>query len=423
MNAIVKREYLRGGAIILFLNVFAGAVNFGFQIVAGRTLPPNEYGRLTFVFTLLMMFAIPFSAITTGISRKVSIIAEDPRAALCGVRGSVVILTGYLVVATIVLPAIAVFSELHVGTVLLIFVLNVAGGCGCIYVGIATGLQMAIAMSFTNVLLAVSKFFGTIFSSSVDAILIYCMVGQIASILILCLTTRRTIYHETRVKHGKVSAKPERSLLKYIMSALVVNLLLIYMQNSDVLLVRFAYGEEQLGIYTPAMSLGRIILYVAMAISSALLSYSLKENAAKGDSFWLFKKTTLFTGALSVAFVIGAAILGPLIITFMYGEKYAESTAYIVSSALLSVSISLCYLIMNYLFAESRFKFFAISCTSGCVLGTVAAYLLRGNGINAVIYSLTTAFALVCAVNFIEVATHKRRTSNSAAVSEEIHDN
>jgi uncharacterized membrane protein len=96
----------------------------------------------------------------------------------------------------------------------------------------------------------------------------------------------------------------------------------------------------------------------------------------------------------------------------MYSDKYAASVVFIVPAALLAVGMSLCCIVMNYLFAMGKLGFFTISCALGCALGTAAAYLLRGHGIGTIALALAAAYLAIFLANAAHIALGVK---NSAA--------
>lgn len=95
------------------------------------------------------------------------------------------------------------------------------------------------------------------------------LIGTILTIL-YCLCNLKSFFRE--LKKTKISENVFvdcKALLKLMISTVVVQLCINFMTNGDILLVKSLFDDTQTGLYSSAMVIGKIAMYVSGAVVAA----------------------------------------------------------------------------------------------------------------------------------------------------------
>jgi O-antigen/teichoic acid export membrane protein len=97
--------------------------------------------------------------------------------------------------------------------------------------------------------------------------------------------------------------------------------------TDDLVAAKVAFSPREAGLYGAASLIGRVILYLPLAIVTVLLPHVAARASAGRDTRELLTMSLLATGAFCLVFTVLYAALPHLIVRIAFGSKYEGSSA------------------------------------------------------------------------------------------------
>lgn len=149
--------------------------------------------------------------------------------------------------------------------------------------------------------------------------------------------------------------KIARSLLKYGISIVGVDLLGILLLNIDYLLVGRYLGAESLGVYTLAFRMpDLLILQFARILSVVIFPIYTRMRDIPGSLSKGFLMTTRYVSLVTVPLGIGLALVAQPFVLAIFTEKWADAIPVVRAIAIYSMFLSLAYNAGSAYKAEGR---------------------------------------------------------------------
>jgi O-antigen/teichoic acid export membrane protein len=265
---------------------------------------------------------------------------------------------------------------------------------------------MAFTIMIGNLIAAIFKLSGVFISARVNVLLLFLLFGSTVggAVQYFSLTRRVKIRFSAPLEKQRLAG-----FLRAFGAISVLNFMILFMQNSDVLLMRLLFSDMELGIYSVPMIFGKALFFAATALAPAVFTYTLKNKSdgAKTKPLYLISIGLIFAGT-AVCFLI-AVFLGEPIITRIFLKDYASCSGYIIPAVLFGAGSSLCYVSAYYLYAIGNTKLFLIICLFGNI-GAVALSSVIGSrlGGSAVIWLLAAIYSVIFLTIFIFILLSKR---------------
>ena len=146
-----------------------------------------------------------------------------------------------------------------------------------------------------------------------------------------------------------------RSLLKYGVKIVGVDLLGVFLVNLDYLLVGRYMGAASLGVYTLAFRMpDLVILQFARILSGVIFPIYTRMRDVPGSLAKGFTMTTRYVSLVTVPLGLGLAILAEPFVTSVFSEKWIEAIPVVRAIAIYAMFYSLSYNVGSVYKAEGR---------------------------------------------------------------------
>ena len=151
------------------------------------------------------------------------------------------------------------------------------------------------------------------------------------------------------------------ALGKADINTFLLNICLMFYMNIDLLAVRFRGDAEASGLYSSVLLFGRIMYYFSTTLGTILLPMvtTVKENHEKAMK--LLNKTLGLMLAFSIVCLGVINILGGFAIELLFGEEYLAAEKYILYVGVISIALSFCTILVNYLVGVEKTRFATIT--------------------------------------------------------------
>ena len=352
-SAFLKHDLIKGSAIIFTGSMVVNVLNYGFHLITGRMLGPEQYAVLASLISLSYVINFPSTLLTTVVTNKVA--ALYAKKDMPGIQGflqvigkNLVILTGLVIIGFWIFQRhIASFLNIHDPNLVLLLGLGFAVSLiSTVPLAAFQGLLKFTAYSVMQALFSLLRTGTAViaiwFSYGVPGVL----TGILGSAIVLTFGSFALL---RRYLPGKARPMPfvahAYTSKIWVMAALFGKGLLI---NIDVLLVKHFFEAHDAGLYAALATLGKIVLFFASSISTVLLPIASKKHAegkSTASELLLAQGMIIF---LSTG-ILGVYIAAPkLVIGMLYGNAYFDVAPYLWMIGLYFMFYNLTYTYVNY---------------------------------------------------------------------------
>lgn len=392
-----------------------GGINYLFQIVIGRTLTIEEYGTVNSLLSLTSIISVPGTILAMIISKQISIALAKGNASAVKSLARIFIITTCLIGLGLVLIEICLSGwigrYLHVNETGYVVI------C-CVISGLTIALQ-----SFAGTIQGMQKFFEYGFQSFVTAI---CKIGfsvllimagfkvggplggmliaQVATLFYCMLVLQRAFSGENYMPVDIKQTLWECSRDLWVIALGQLNISVL--TNCDLILVKRFFDETDAGIYSAAIIIARLVMYVSTMLIYVLFPKVANQTAQGKNTQKLFLKSLVANLAIIAAGCVGIALFGKWIIQLFLGNTYLQSYDMIKIALVYIVPVSVFTIITNYVSATDKVRFFTVSSTVGTVLVLAVACIFHAT-IMQMLLIMGFILAMVCVVNVVHILVKK----------------
>ena len=412
MGNRIMAIFRKQGVQYSLLSAAASAVNMLTLILFGRVFPVEEYGRISTIQALVANIAVLMTPLQIMLCR---LIAGGERTEERS-RSDLIRLAFLLNGAELAVMLAAIFPlmrYLHLSEILdgvLFALLVLANNAYLVVNGEAQGYSRFLKMGWAALALYGVKMTLSLLLAWAGlqerAVLLGFVAGEAAALIILLHRTgkesERSGLRNLLPKGEKNAFLPERAVVReYLRLTFVYLVVSLYMNNGDLLLANLYIPEEAIGLYSVAMTLSKLSVFL---IATPLATMLLPRAAAKREDRAGRRKDLLVAEGISVLLsaLCGAALtlLAGWMIGILYGTDYAEAAVYMGACAIFAVVLGGFWIFYQYAMATELETSFTVSCI---VFGgiAVAAVLLMHPAIGTIPLILSVCMGLTVAATLL----------------------
>jgi O-antigen/teichoic acid export membrane protein len=319
-----------------------------------RILTTADYGILTALFSLIMIFAIPSETIQTIMAKYSSLNNSEgslknlfKKSLKKSINLAILIFIGYFLISIFLYKPLKIPFLLLILTGLFIF----ASFLSSLSRGFLQGRKMFLSLGLNMVSEGFLKlvlgilFVLTFLSLDKSNLTIY---GVIFGVVISSFFAFGiSLFSLKNILKSKEQSSSNKGIYIYLKPSFVLILIVLVFFSLDVLMAKILFSPEQAGIYSIAAVLAKIIFVATQPISKAM--FPLTSNNSLIKSKKLFKQSLkIILSCISLALIIiyfGSSI----IIELFTGRVILESAniLFFVSIAISLLSITNLYILYN----------------------------------------------------------------------------
>jgi O-antigen/teichoic acid export membrane protein len=404
---------LRAGAIVFVAVGISNLCAYGFHLVSARTLGPSSYGDVAALAALIGIVALPLGGVQVFVGRHVAGgLAKgrpvDDQAYVSGFTSAMAVI-GIAVSVVFVLISPLVKSGLGIASlpaVVLAAACTAPAFVAPAVVGAAQGVQRFVLLGFAlaapaavrMILAAIALEAGL----GVAGTMVASFAGALVAVALPLVALRRSF--PPLLSWRPRLAKPDAlALLPVVAGMLAITCLTI----DDLVAAKIAFPSHEAGLYGAASLIGRVILYLPLAIVTVLLPHVAARVSAGKDASELLTTSLLCTGAFCLAFTAVYAALPHLIMRIAFGSKYEGSSSLLWMFGIAMTIYSLLNVILVYRLGHGETR------TSWLLLGGVAVQAalfaaFHGSARELLVASIATGATLLAAAVLLPALTPSR---------------
>jgi len=361
----IKDSFLKNNLIVFSSSSLINFMNFVYQIFMVRSLTVADYGVLNSLLSVFMIISIPVASGTTMVAKFTSGYAatgERDRADAFIRKvfkhvffGSAAFIVLYFIYGLHMKYFLRLDSALPIYLIGgLLFFTNLS----TVSLGSLQGLESFVWYSAANVTgtflkLGLAVLFiglGWGVAGAIGAILF----SQLAAFIVNIIPLRRDLMFKAKTPAPELHLKEK---YKYIIPVFVSYAAFAIFTNIDIVLVKHFFQPAEAGAYSVAQIIGKITLFLPIAIATVLLPRASGLHAQNKEHRMVLEKSLIFTGLLCGLVILVYNLFPEPILRIFTGKVSAEI---ILLGRMFSVAmafLSLSYVLLSYQLSINRFGF------------------------------------------------------------------
>jgi O-antigen/teichoic acid export membrane protein len=395
---------ISAAGIMLLATVITNATNYAYSLLMGRQLGPELFGEFTALLGVLMILSVASQTVQTVVARYSTGLQTDQgpeavvdfarrlmwRLTLVGIGAFILWIPIAFPLAAVLqidspVPVIAAGSALILG-----FSLPVVWGA---FQGEQRfrdlGLNMCVLSVGRFVLGALLVFLGASVAGAVGALTIATAVA-----FVLAYPSVRS-----SLGSGRRVGPPARALVAYGLPTTLGLAAWTLLTNLDIVFVKAAESSTEAGYYGAAATIGKIALFLPLALGLVIFPKAAARHVAGQDSRFLMRRTGQAVVAASAVLVIVCAVFGSTAIELMFGASYAPADELLVPVVGAMCCFALTNVMLFYYLSVHRMRFAWM--LFGAVVVQVVALALAASDPLAVAYVQLAVGLAIVAINEI----------------------
>ena len=364
MTSLSLKKFIWNNTIVFILLNSSGALNYIFQIILGRTLPPDQYGSFNSLLAMSALITTPFTILHLVFSRFIARMAENKLQKIktlltTSLKTILIIVFGIVLIG--LLSAQWLKNFLHTETTLPIIFMLLAtcfSSFQQVLIAVCEGMQRFLTLGIISGGGALGRL---LFAILFVVILGWGIEGGLLAISFAASSA--IVYGAWQLRDvfkSQAVELPPNSLLemaRFSIPSFLMIIMVAIMCNIDIILVRHYCPPDQAGYYATATILGRIAFFLPSSLLMVLFPSVAKVTASgTQDHQYLWVSlglTTILSGIVFLVFFLA----GQSIIQLVYGNQYfsAAPMLTIVTAAMGLLAVS--HVIFSYNMARSEFDF------------------------------------------------------------------
>ncbi len=361
-----KSKLLRGSAVVLIGSWGGSVINYFYHLAMGRMLKPADYGILVTLLSLIYLISVPGSVLLAAGTKFASKYnAKNDQSAVASSLRSMLKTVGLLGLA-LMIPAflarsyLAGFLNIDYPFLIVFFAVYAFFSLlASVPRGYLRGLIKFNAFSAVSFFGPVAKlilgvglvFIGWGIWGAVGAL----VVSSCASLL-LALSF---LLPKLRIRNGNGSFQFSE-IMEYTIPTIAFLTALAAFYTTDVILVKHFFSPLQAGIYSSAVTLGRIIYFGLNSVIMVMFPL-VSEKFEKGERFKdLFKTAFLIVLAGSAIGTLAYFILPNFLVATFFGSAYMQAVPILGLFGLFMALFSLVSLFAQFFLSVHDFSLAAV---------------------------------------------------------------
>lgn len=204
-----------------------------------------------------------------------------------------------------------------------------------------------------------------------------------------------------------------------LLPTLIGTLAISFPTAADVVIVRHFFEPQEAGLYTAASILGRVVLFLPLAVSMVLFPKITHEWTLGNSGLGFLYRGLGITALLSGFVTLGLILFPRIAITSFLGDQYAGGQDLVptYAAAMFLFSLAVVFLFYNLATAQTAYLYFLLVPHIGLELALLYAFHGSLNQVIMVLLSMNPFLVLASLVFNFATSRHRSGTGSMVASS------
>jgi O-antigen/teichoic acid export membrane protein len=365
----LKKRQISLEQIFMLTMFVVNAGNYVYNLILGRFLGPKAFADAAILITFLLVLSfvgMTFQIVTT----KYSVLLEDElKSKFIKTISKVSIVIGVFIGFLFVFFSKNLQTLLHTETdtmfhlfgigIPLYFLMSVNRG---IYQGENNLIQLSVTYGtemFARLFITITLF---LFASQLPTTILV-STGIALSFFFGLIPFQKTIFRKpTSENKLQLDSKP---IVTFFALTAFYELTQIVINNSDVILVKHFFDNQQAGFYASLALIGRVVYFVTWIFVMLLLPKVIQLNKEGKETQPILMKYVSKIALFSAAIVLVTYIMPETVVYFMFGDEYLSIASLLWKYALATAIFAVANVFSYYFLSISNYVPVVISALLG----------------------------------------------------------
>lgn len=406
-----SHEFEKNSFILFVLMMSTNVCNYLFQIIVGNLLLVEDYGIVNTVISIVAILTIPTTIITRVCARYIALfVATDNEKGIFAILRLLIRLI--LEIGAVLFVIIwfgrnvitAVFKIESTGYILGALILAIINLGYALSSGMLQGLKKFFPYGIQTIFIAGCKLILSIvfimLGGRVYGVIGAIFIGSMIAIIYGGIYTWR--YVKGALKSEGKQELDLKEFYKYTIGTVVIQGCIIAMTNGDILLVKVFFTDIEAGVYSSAMVIGKIAMYISTAIVATFFPMVVERHERGEETRGLLKKALFYGGGMTVVCALGMIILGKYAIDILFGDRYMEAISILPYVCVYIVPLTFLTILMNYVLAVGKSKILGITVVGGLITILGLSFVMH-ESIEQLISMCGLVMAVVVVINILSL--------------------
>lgn len=390
MKKIEIGTFEKTGIFLFMIMMIANICSYSFQIIMGKMLSVEAYGTLNALIALISLINAPGSVVSTVATKY---LAEEKKkndaqniSDIWNAIFSLTILLQFitLIVVIILLPFFKSYLCISEGYIIILTgITAIIGLFPITATGALQGIQEYKGYGMQSVVLYSTQLLVSVILVSIKwnivGVLIAISFANILSGIYSC------IHLHFQKKDYRINVNNVMKYLqrwkKYIFKSIFARIVILLLLNMDMLIMKANYSEYVTGLYSSAMVISKIGMYLATSLIVPLFPMTIEVQEKPKKAIELFMKAFIYGVGSCVVYGVGLNMFGTKIVSILFGERYLESFTLLRYTCPYVAVVTGFIIVMNFVIASGNTTFFSISLFSAIVISLLFINQISGSAI------------------------------------------
>lgn len=359
-----KLSLFQKSVVITFIFSMTGSVlNYFCQIITGNLLSVEEFGTYNAINSLAANLVIIFTPLSI-MACQITAANSDNTECNSDIYARLAVFAGALILFMLFFGGLLYqriegkFGVKNIGDWLTLLLMVGISGLYNMSYSVVQGLKKFIVYGLIGSIFMVIKLTAIVtnikIGMGVSGIIYALFLSYMLMLIITLFLIRRTIKGDAfEWKH----LLPNREIFQlYGLTFISQILISFYLNGGEIILMNFKYDERAMGLYSSAVTLGKVCLYVVSVISVVLLPTVAGKDQQADSKKSILYKSVLISLALAVIYVIFLLTVGKNLILLFFGETYREALEFIPYIAVFVIPLSIVSVVHNFFIGIGKVK-------------------------------------------------------------------
>ena len=367
-----KIKLLQASVVLFVLNMAASILNYFCQLYLARVLSVESFGTINTIFSFMLIVAVPGTTLTMIVAKYYAgadgetKIAEKQAYIRKVIKGvSVLSICAFLLFLTLSIPLGRFLAIDNLLVLISAFILASLGFYHPLYSGVFSGNHYFLWVGVYSLFIPVYKILSIIVSNIVtkndirrlNIILTGMIIGTVITAFIGHIKMTSILGKISHAKNEKVGGL----FTKNDFNTLILNICLMIYMNIDLLSVRYHEVNNESGLYSAVLLFGRIIYYFSTTLGTILLPVAANSKTTDAEKLKTLNKTLIALILFSLVCIVPIIIGKNFLLNLLYGAEYLGAAPYVKYVSVISITLSICTVLVNYLVGIGKTKFVTLT--------------------------------------------------------------
>jgi len=410
---LTNRVFTKNTLVLFAISTVGNILGYIYLIFVGRALEPQSFGTFGALYGIFYIFCLLGDSLRISIAHQITSLTVQI-GALAALRVILAPLVKFLAMGLIIIFALAIsskpiasfFQMETAGPILVLTATLISALFLSILLGVCQGLQKYLKLAVLGYLAPQSLklifvllfvWLGWGLTGAIGSLLVSNIITIISGLLLLRLAVP-SFQNDTGV----------RVSLRSLTSAfLLIGIVISLPTSGDVMLVTHYFTPHEAGIYNAVATMGKVILFLPVAISLVMLPQVSQQHAAGNGTIEVLVRSLVYVIIISGLAVLLYWLLPDFIIGVFLGEQYSAAAAYLGWYGTAMLLFAANYLLVQYYLAVSNRP--AVLTAVFITLSQVVAIVLAHSSTWYIIIILLMGNLILLILNIIPLLKSKEK--------------